>query len=469
MRHINHVARFLIAGDRRRRVAPNLPPATAPDSATVFSATPTIIDVLANDSDPEGGLLTIASATALQGAVQVRPDRTLLYTSAAGFTGVDTVTYAAQDPGGAQRSGTLTVTVAAPLLSMSPAADGTLVVAAASGALTLTVASPPAFAGTYITDTALLSAGPVPLAAPRITGQPEAGSVLSAASGLWIFEGQITGETWSWQRNGTAIAGATGATYIVTANDQGTTLTAVQTLTGTGGSRSSASAPLSIPAPFTPASDTGLVLWYDAALTSTITRSGTSVTSWAPRSGTGTLAGTSAPTSGTRTVNGLNVVDFSGSARVSGAVALPASGNVAFHMVVAIDSVVNAFASLISTNAARDFQVEANSATAFTGRMNVRTIGDSYNLTGGPWSGLRIVSVVFDRTGAGSSRILVNGTLAGTGAYTTGLDSAATLAIMTNRNQNAYVDGAVGEVIVTGNLAATTDHITYLAAKWGIA
>jgi hypothetical protein len=40
---------------------------------------------------------------------------------------------------------------------------------------------------------------------------------------------------------------------------------------------------------------------------------------------------------------------------------------------------------------------------------------------------------------------------------------------MTNRNQNAYVDGAVGEVIVTGNLAATTDHITYLAAKWGIA
>ncbi len=36
---------------------------------------------------------------------------------------------------------------------------------------------------------------------------------------------------------------------------------------------------------------------------------------------------------------------------------------------------------------------------------------------------------------------------------------------MTNRTQNAYVDGAVGEVIVTGNLAATADHTAYLSAS----
>jgi hypothetical protein len=166
---------------------------------------------------------------------------------------------------------------------------------------------------------------------------------------------------------------------------------------------------------------------------------------------------------------GLNVVDFTGSARVSGAVTLPANGNVAFHMVVAIDSVVNAFASLISTNAVRDFQLEANSATVFAGRMNVRSIGESYNLAGGPWSGLRLVSVVFDRTGAGTMRVLIGGIQVGTAAYSTALDSAATLALMTNRNQNAYVDGAVCEVVVTGNLAATADHSAYLAAKWGIA
>jgi hypothetical protein len=468
MRHISNLARLLLAGDRRKRTPPNLPPVTAADAATVFSATPTIIDVLANDSDPEGGLLTIAAATTSQGTVQVRPDRTLLYTSAAGFTGTDTVTYTARDPLGAQRSGTLTVTVAAPLLALSPTADGTLVVAAATGALTVTVTTPAIFAGSYVTDTSLLAGGPVALVPPRITGQTQAGAVLTAQTGLWIFEGQITGETWSWRRNGTAIAGATAATYTVTAADQGAALTVVQTLTTAAGSRGATSTSLSIPVPFTPAADTGLVLWYDAALTSTITRSGTAVTSWAPRTGTGTLAGTSAPTSGTRTVNGLNVVDFTGAARVSGAVTLPANGNVAFHIVVAIDSITSTFASLISTNSTRDFQLEANSATSFAGRMNTRNIGDSYNLAGGPWSGLRIVSVVFDRTGTGTARVLINGTQVGTGVYSTALDSAVTLAIMTNRNQNAYVDGAVGEVIVTQTVGATADHVAYLAAKWGV-
>jgi hypothetical protein len=468
MRHIVKLARLLLAGDRRKRTPPNLPPVTAPDAATVFSATPTIVDVLANDSDPEGGLLTIASATALQGTVQIRPDRTILYTSAAGFAGTDTVTYVARDPLGAQRSGTLTVTVAAPPLSLSPTADGTLSVAAATGALTITVTTPTIFAGTYATDTALLAGGAVSLVPPRITGQTQAGAVLTAQSGLWIFEGQVTGESWAWRRNGTAIAGATAATYTVTAADQGAALTVVQTLTTAAGSRSATSAGLSIPVPFTPASDTGVVLWYDASVTATITRSGTTVTAWVPRTGTGNLAGTSGPTSGTRTINGLNVIDFAGVARVSGAVTLPAAGNVAFHMVVAIDSVANAFASLISTNATRDFQLEANNATAFSGRLSTRSIGDSYNLAGGPWAGLRIVSIVFDRTGAGTARVLVNGTQVGTGVYSTALDSAATLAIMTNRNQNAYVDGAVGEVVVTQNLGATADHIAYLAAKWGV-
>ncbi len=467
MRHIGDLAGLLLA--QRKRGPGNLPPVTAPDAATVFSGTPTIIDVLANDSDPEGGQLTIASATAAQGTVAIRPDRTLLYTSAPGFTGVDVVTYVARDPLGGQTPGTLTVTVAGPLLAMSPNADGTVTVAAATGAITLTVTSPAEFAGTYVTDTALLSGGPVPIVAPRIAGQAQAGAQLTAQTGLWIFEGAVSGEAWSWRRNGTPIAGATAPSYTVVAADQGAALTVVQTLTGAGGSRSSTSAALAIPVPFLPGSDTGLVAWYDASQTSTITRSGTSVTSWAPRAGTGTLTGTSAPTSGTRSINGLNVVDFSGLARVSGAVTLPATGNVAFHMAIAIDSVTSAFASLVSTNATRDFQLEANGTTAFTGRMNVRNIGESYNLTGGPWVGLRIFSVIFDRTGAGTMRVLVNGTQVGTGPYSTALDSAATLALMANRNQNAYVDGAVAEVVVTGNLATTADHIAYLAAKWGVA
>jgi large repetitive protein len=105
MRHICDAAGLWLAGARRRRGAQNLPPVTAADAATVFSGTPTIIDVLANDSDPEGGPLTIPAATAAQGTVAIRPDRTLLYTSPVGFTGTDTVTYAARDALGRRLKG----------------------------------------------------------------------------------------------------------------------------------------------------------------------------------------------------------------------------------------------------------------------------------------------------------------------------------------------------------------------------
>jgi hypothetical protein len=219
MRHIGDLAGLLLA--QRKRGPGNLPPVTAPDAASVFSGTPTIIDVLANDSDPEGGQLTIVSATAEQGTVAIRPDRTLLYTSAPGFTGADVVTYVAGDPQGGQTPGTLTVTVAGPLLAMSPNADGTVTVAAATGAITLTVTSPAEFAGTYVTDTALLSGGPVPIVAPRITGQEQVGAQLTAQTGLWIFEGTVSGEAWSWRRNGTAIAGATALNYTVAAGGRG--------------------------------------------------------------------------------------------------------------------------------------------------------------------------------------------------------------------------------------------------------
>ncbi len=83
------------------------------------------------------------------------------------------------------------------------------------------------------------------------------------------------------------------------------------------------------------------------------------------------------------------------------------NGNLAFHMVVVIDSVANAFASLISASATRDFQVEANSATAFAGRMSTRSIGDSYNLTGGAVVGTADRFGRLRPDGAGTARVLI--------------------------------------------------------------
>ncbi len=67
---------------------------------------------------------------------------------------------------------------------------------------------------------------------------------------------------------------------------------------------------------FTPADLPNLVAWYDASDLTTITESGGAVSQWDDKSGNGwhLLQGTGGdrPTSGTRTVNGLNVLDFNG-------------------------------------------------------------------------------------------------------------------------------------------------------------
>lgn len=93
-------------------VTPNAPVAVN-DSATTTSGTPVSIPVLANDTDPNGDVLSIVSFN--QGAngsvVQVGTD--LVYTPVDGFTGTDTFTYVIRDPAGNQSTATVTVTVGA--------------------------------------------------------------------------------------------------------------------------------------------------------------------------------------------------------------------------------------------------------------------------------------------------------------------------------------------------------------------
>jgi hypothetical protein len=474
MRYLSDAADLWLAGAPRHRGAlagppPNQPPVTAADAATVFAETPTVIDVLANDSDPEGGVLSLLSAVAEFGTAEIRPDGTLLYTSALGFTGTDTVAYVAADPLQAEAPGLLAVTVAGPLLAVDPMTDGTLVVQAASGEISLTVTSPPDFAGTYVTDTALLASGPVNLAPPVVEGAAQQGALLTARDGLWIHGGEVTGETWTWRRNGIEIPGAIGPSYMVVSGDLGTVLSAVQTLTAEGGSRDAASAPFAI-TQFSPADDPALVAWFDASAAASVAATGSSVTSWANLAGAGSLSATSGPQTGTRAIAGRNVIDFSGGARMTGAVTIPADGNVAIHAVLAIDAVVSAFAAPLSMRSvsAADFQLDANSSTQFAGRMNVSGIGTSYALQGGPFSGVVLVSILFDRTGTASTEVFVNGVSAGSGTYTVPLDGAQTLGLMTNRTQNAFFDGAVAEVVVTGALDRADAYRSYLTDKWGI-
>jgi hypothetical protein len=150
-------------------------------------------------------------------------------------------------------------------------------------------------------------------------------------------------------------------------------------------------------------------------------------------------------------------------------VTVPANGNVAIHAVLAIDSVTSAFAAILAMDApVNDFQLDSNSATQFDGRMNATGIGASAALTGGPFPGARIVSVIFDRSGSATYRVFINGVERASVAYTASLDQAQVLYLMANRSQNAFVDGAVGEVIVTSTVTNRASYQAYLSARWGI-
>ncbi|MEP0546713.1 MAG: Ig-like domain-containing protein [Rhodothermales bacterium] len=89
----------------------NMPPLALDDAATTMEGTAVLVDVLANDSDPDGDLLTIAlvgtpmngTAEALQGQVSYAP--------ALGFIGTDSFTYTVSDGNGGTDEALVTVSV----------------------------------------------------------------------------------------------------------------------------------------------------------------------------------------------------------------------------------------------------------------------------------------------------------------------------------------------------------------------
>ncbi|WP_374287453.1 Ig-like domain-containing protein, partial [Pseudomonas fluvialis] len=95
------------------------------DLASTPEDTPLILNVLGNDSDVDGDLLTITSATASNGSVIINADNTLTFTPATNFSGTAQINYSISDGKGGSSSAQAIVTVTpvadAPLLS--PVAD----------------------------------------------------------------------------------------------------------------------------------------------------------------------------------------------------------------------------------------------------------------------------------------------------------------------------------------------------------
>jgi len=78
--------------------AANDAPVANADSATVAEDGTINVSVLANDTDPDGDVLSVASVTqGAHGAVVINPDKTVKYTPAANYNGSDSFTYTVSD------------------------------------------------------------------------------------------------------------------------------------------------------------------------------------------------------------------------------------------------------------------------------------------------------------------------------------------------------------------------------------
>ena len=92
-------------------LAVNDTPVANPDIAVTTPNVPVNIDVLANDTDADGDILSVVSASATNGSVQIETDNTITYQPDPVFTGTDIVTYSIDDAAGAQAQSTAEVTV----------------------------------------------------------------------------------------------------------------------------------------------------------------------------------------------------------------------------------------------------------------------------------------------------------------------------------------------------------------------
>lgn len=93
----------------------NIPPVAVADSATAAGTRPVIINVLANDNDPDNHVIAVSGALPpANGTAVVNANGTITYTANAGFQGSDSFLYTIRDGFGGESSATVTIAVGPP-------------------------------------------------------------------------------------------------------------------------------------------------------------------------------------------------------------------------------------------------------------------------------------------------------------------------------------------------------------------
>jgi uncharacterized protein (TIGR03382 family) len=118
----------------------NDPPDAVDDAFTVAqNSGATVLNVLANDTDPDGDTLTVTAVTQPANGTVTLTGGTVRFTPVAGFTGTTTFMYTVSDPGGLTDTATVTITVSSQPNRDPNAVDDTFTVDEDSGATVLAV------------------------------------------------------------------------------------------------------------------------------------------------------------------------------------------------------------------------------------------------------------------------------------------------------------------------------------------
>lgn len=105
------VGTMTVAG-RNVTITQDAAPTANNDTATTDEDTPVDVNVLANDTEPDGDTLSVVSVTqGSNGAVSINPNKTVHYSPNLNFFGSDSFTYTIDDGHGGQSTATVNVTV----------------------------------------------------------------------------------------------------------------------------------------------------------------------------------------------------------------------------------------------------------------------------------------------------------------------------------------------------------------------
>ena len=120
----------------------------------------------------------------------------------------------------------------------------------------------------------MLPSSPHNTAAPAITGTALVGDMLTCSNGSWTGEGMLSVQSgwplttpfgYQWLREGSAISGATSASYVVQSADEGHGLACVVTATNAAGHEAAKSSSVTVPVPAVTAFTSRLMFVKDTA------------------------------------------------------------------------------------------------------------------------------------------------------------------------------------------------------------